>query len=279
MGKGKRGQLRIYLGAPRGRQDLRDARRGAPAGRARHRRGRRLRRDPRPAADRGAARRPGGRPPPDGSSYRGADVRGDGPRRGARPQARRSRWSTSSRTPTSPARGNAKRWQDVEELLRRRHRRDLHGQHPAPGVAQRRRREDHRRAAARDGARRGGARRRPGRAGRHDARGAAPPDGARQRLRRRRRSTPRWPTTSGSATSPRCASWRCCGWPTGSTRACSATAAAARHRRHLGDPGAGRGRADRRPGGRHADPPGRPDRRPLRRRRPARRARHPQSTG
>ena len=36
-------------------------------------------------------------------------------------------------------------------------------------------------------------------------------------------STPRWPTTSGSATSPRCASWRCCGWPTGSTRGCAAT--------------------------------------------------------
>ena len=36
---------------------------------------------------------------------------------------------------------------------RRRDRRHLHGQHPAPGVAQRRRREDHRRSAARDRAR------------------------------------------------------------------------------------------------------------------------------
>ena len=33
-------------------------------------------------------------------------------------------------------------------------------------------------------------------------------------------------------------------------------------RRHLGDPGAGRRRADRRPRGRDPDPPGRPDRRP-----------------
>jgi two-component system sensor histidine kinase KdpD len=45
--------------------------------------------------------------------------------------------------------------------------------------------------------------------------------------------------------------------------------------RHLGDPGTGRRRADRRPRGRHADPPGRPDRRPHQGRRPAGRARHP----
>ena len=45
---------------------------------------------------------------------------------------------------------------------------------------------------------------------------------------------------------------------------------------HLGDPGAGRRRAHRRPRGRHADPPGGPDRRPRQGRRPARRARHPQ---
>ena len=50
-----RGKLRIYLGAAPGvGQDLRDARRGPPPGRARHRRGGRLRRDPRPAAHRGA---------------------------------------------------------------------------------------------------------------------------------------------------------------------------------------------------------------------------------
>ena len=66
---------------------------------------------------------------------------------------------------------------------RGRHRRHLHRQHPAPGVAQRRRRVDHRRPAARDRAGRGGAPRRPDRAGRHVAAGAAPADGARQHLR------------------------------------------------------------------------------------------------
>ena len=41
---------------------------------------------------------------------------------------------------------------------------------------------------------------------------------------RPRRSTPRWRTTSGSATSPRCASWPCSGSPTASRRASGATA-------------------------------------------------------
>ena len=38
------------------------------------------------------------------------------------------------------------------------------------------------------------------------------------------RSTPRSATTSGPATWPRCASWRCCGSPTGSTTGCRTTA-------------------------------------------------------
>src|ERR1044071_3898421 len=75
-----------------------------------------------------------------------------------------------------PGSRNAKRWQDVEELLaagidvnstvhtqhlgargaaRGRCRRDLDRQHPAPGVARRRRGVDHGGAAAGDGARRG----------------------------------------------------------------------------------------------------------------------------
>ena len=58
---------------------------------------------------------------------------------------------------------------------RRRHRRDLDAQHPAPRVAERRRRADHRRQAARDDPRRGRAPRRPDRARRHDARGAPAP--------------------------------------------------------------------------------------------------------
>ena len=44
-----------------------------------------------------------------------------------------------------PGSRNAKRWQDIAGAARRRHRRAHHGQHPAPGVAQRRRRADHRR--------------------------------------------------------------------------------------------------------------------------------------
>ena len=50
----------------------------------------------------------------------------------------------------------------------------------------------------------------------------------------------------------------------------------ARHRRHLGGPRTGRRRAHRRPRGRHPDPPGGPDRRPHQGRRPARRPRRPQ---
>ena len=107
---------------------------------------------------------------------------------------------------------------------RRRHRRALHGQHPAPGVAQRRRRADHRRAAAGDRARRGGPPRRPDRAGRHDPRGAAPPDGARQHLPARQGRRRARQLLPASATSPRCASWPCCGWPTRSTSSSTATA-------------------------------------------------------
>ena len=118
---------------------------------------------------------------------------------------------------------------------RRRDRRDLDGEHPAPRVGERRRRADHRRQATRDHPRRRRAARRPDRARRHDAGGAAPPHGARQHLpaethRRRARRT-----TSGPATSPRCASSRCCGSPTASTRrsrtTASATASPSRGRR------------------------------------------------
>ena len=54
-------------------------------------------------------------------------------------------------------------------------------------------------------------------------------------------------TTSARGTSPRCASWRCCGSPTGSTRrsrtTCGTTASTA-----VGDARAGRGRVTGRPG-------------------------------
>ncbi len=84
-----------------------------------------------------------------------------------------------------PGSRHAKRYEDIDEAARRRHRRDHDRQHPAPRVGQRRGRADHRGQAARDGARRGGAGRRPGRAGRHDARGAASAHGPRQHLRGR----------------------------------------------------------------------------------------------
>ena len=112
-----RGQLRVYLGAAPGVgktyamlcEGHRRAARGTDVvvgfvethGRRAHR---------------GAARRPGGRPPPGRSTYRGARS----PRWTSTPSSpatRRSPWSTSWRTPTCPARRNAKRWQDIEELL------------------------------------------------------------------------------------------------------------------------------------------------------------------
>ena len=55
--------------------------------------------------------------------------------------------------------------------------------------------------------------------------------------------------------------------------------AAHAHLRDLGDPGAGRRRAHRRPGGQDADPPSRPDRCRCGRWRPARRPRHASPTG
>ena len=135
-------------------------------------------------AHRRDARRPGGRARDGASSYRGADVHRDGPRRRPGPPTRRSRWSTSSRTPTCPASRNEKRWQDIEELLDAgidvistvniQHLESLNDVvETITGVPQRETR-----------AGRGGPRRRPDRAGRHDPGGAAPPDGARQRLRR-----------------------------------------------------------------------------------------------
>ncbi len=71
--------------------------------RARHRRGRRLRRDPRPRAHRRAARRPRGRASPHAGATAARRSRRWTSTRCSlgRP---RSRWSTSSPTPTSPAR-------------------------------------------------------------------------------------------------------------------------------------------------------------------------------
>ena len=201
------------------------------------------------------------------------DVRGDGPRRGAGPQARgraggrvraHQRARVAARQALGGRRGTAGRG----------HRRHLQRQHPAPRVAERRGPEDHRRAAAGDRAGRHGPRRRPGRAGRHDPGGAAPPDGARQHLpagedrRRADQLLPDRQPDRAARAGPALAGRQ-------GGRGPAALPGRARHPRHLGGPRAGRRRADRRAGGRDADPPGGPDRRPVHRRGPARRARHP----
>ena len=218
----------------------------------------------------------------------------DGPRGRAPPHARlprrdvRRRWTSTPCSPADPkvalvdelAHTNVPGLAQRQALAGRRgapgrrHRRHHHGQHPAPRVAQRRRREDHRRPAARDGARRRRPRRRPDRARGHDRRGAAPPAGARQRLRARegrRRAVellpgrqPQRAARAGAAVDRR-----------PGRRRPPAVPREARHHRHLGGPRAGRRRADRRPRGRDADPPGGPDRGPVQRRRPARRPRRP----
>ncbi len=161
-------------------------------------------------------------------AYRELVVRGDGPRRRARAPTRGSPWSTSSPTPTSPASRNAKRWQDVEELL------DagidvittVNIQHlesvndvveKITGVPQRETVPD---AVVRA------------------ADQIELEDMTAEALRRRlahgnvyaagegrRRAGQLLP---GRATSTRCASWRCCGPPTGSTPPCSSTASSTR---------------------------------------------------
>ena len=98
----------------------------------------------------------------------------------------------------------------------RRHRRHLNRQHPAPRVAERRRRTNHRDPPAGDHARSRRPGRRADRARRHGARGA-PDDWPTATSTARRRSTPRSPTTSGRATCRRCVNWPCSGSPTAST--------------------------------------------------------------
>ena len=192
-----------------------------------------------------AGRRPRGRPAPDRSSTAARRSRRWTSTRSS-PARPRSRSSTSSRTPTSRARGNEKRWQDVEELLDAGHRRDLDGEHPAPRVAERRRRADHRGQASR--------RRSPTRSC-----GAAEQvelvDMTPEALRRRMAhgniyppsgSTPRSANYFRPATSPRCASSRCCGSPTGSRRPSSSTCEDHGITGTVGDARAGRRRAHRR---------------------------------
>ena len=157
---------------------------------------------------------------------------------------------------------------------RRRHRRDLHGQRPASGIAGRRGRADHRGDAEGDRPGRRGARRRPDRAGRHEPGGAAPADGPRQHLSAGAdRRGPEQLLPSGQP--HRAAGTRAAlaGRPGRGGHA--ALPGAARHHRNLGDPRADRGRADRRPRGRDPDPPGGPHRHQEQRRRTVGGSRHP----
>ncbi len=270
-----RGRLRIYLGAAPGVGKtvamLDEGRRRAGP---RHRRRRRAGRDPRrrtppsmvEASRSSRARR---------SGYRGTTLRGDGPRRACSPA------SPTVALVDELAHTNVAGLAQREALAGHRRaagcrdRRHLDGQHPAPRVAQRRRRVDHRRRAARDGARRGGPRA-PTRSSWSTCRprrcAAGWPTATSTRPRR---STPRWRTTSGSATSPRCASSPCCGSPTGSTRGWSGYRADHGIDAIVADPRARRRRALRRPRGRDPAAPRGPDRLAGRRRRAARRARRP----
>ena len=271
-----RGQLRVYLGAAPGvGKTYKMLEEGHRRQRPRHRRRRRLRRDATAAA---TPRRcsagwrwcPAERSPTAATTFTEMDVDAVLARR---PRGRRS--STSWPTPTCPARRNAKRWQDIEELLDAgitvittvniQHLESLNDVVAA----------DHRRAAARDRARRGRPPGRADRAGRHDPGGAAPADGPRQHLqaregrRRARQLLPGRQPHRAARAGPALAGRQ-------GRRAARPLPRRAPHLDDLGDPRAGRRRAHRRPGGRHADPPGRPHRRPHQGRRPAGRARRPQ---
>ncbi len=180
-----RGSLRIYLGAAPGVGKtfamLNEGRRRRRAG---HRRRRRLRRDPRPATHRRADRRPRGRPAPDARAtaaptFEEMDLDAVLARR---PEVALVDELAHTNVPGCR---NAKRWQDVEELLDAgidvistvniQHLESLNDVvERITGVK-----------PARDRPRRGRPGRRPDRAGRHDPRGAAPPHGPRQHLRAR----------------------------------------------------------------------------------------------
>ena len=180
-----------------------------------------------------------------------------------------------------PGSRNEKRWQDVEELLEAGHQRHLDAEHPAPRVAERRRRADHRRQAARDDPRRGRAPRRRAPARRPDAGRAPQPARPRRRLPARADRHGARQLLPARATSPRCASSRSPGSPTASTRALAEYRERHGIERALGDARAGPRRADRLDRRRAARPArsahraaheGRPRRRP---RDPAGRARRP----
>ena len=134
-----RGTLRIYLGAAPGvGKTFAMLDEGRRRGGARHRRRRRPRRDARSRADPGADRRPRGRPAPHHRLPR-LVVRGDGRRRDPRARPEVALVDELAHT-NVPGSRNEKRWQDVDELLDAGIDGHLDAEHPAPRVAQRRRR-------------------------------------------------------------------------------------------------------------------------------------------
>ena len=207
---------------PRGREDLRHARRGPPPGRARHRRRRRVRRDPRPQAHRSDARGPRGRRP-----ARARPTATPTSPRWTSTQCSRADprwpWSTSSPTPTSraPATRSAGRtsrsssppgstssppstsstWSRSTTSWRRSPESRNANASPTPWSAPPTRSTSSTWHP------------RPCDAGWRTATSTPRP-----------RSTPPWATTSGSGTSPPCASWHCCGSRTRSTTRCRPTA-------------------------------------------------------
>ena len=134
----------------RRRQDVRHARRGLAPPPAGDRRGHRLRRDPRPAAHGRADPGPAGRPPP-GRRVPRHHVRGDGPRRGARPPPRGRARRRAGAHQRARVRAPREALGGRPRAARRRDRRDQHGQHPARREPGRRGRGDHRGARSASG--------------------------------------------------------------------------------------------------------------------------------
>ena len=140
----------------RRRQDVRDARRGAPPARARHRRGRRGRGDARPQEDRRSAGRHRGRGAAlhrvPGKRFAELDVE-------AVLAAAAGGAGRRTRPHQHPGQQEPEALAGRRGVARRRHHGDLDGQRAAPGEPQRRRHPDHRHRAAGEGARRRRARR------------------------------------------------------------------------------------------------------------------------
>ena len=182
---GVRGRYRILLGMAAGvgktYRMLQEGRQAQAEGR---RRRDRLPRAARPARDRRARRGARGRAAPARRARRRSSSRRwtSTPSSGARPQLALVDELAHTNAPGSR---NAKRYEDIDEILDAGHRRHLDGQRPAPREPQRPRLRAHRRPRPRDLPRPRARRGRRGRARRPDAGGAAAAPAGRQGLPRR----------------------------------------------------------------------------------------------